>query len=96
MRDGSLAFLSHFFKRVKDTKFCYGSFFGFGGLGLSLPEGWDSSNYNAGYTYFTDFIFQAMFAATAATIVAAVANAQKYRHPALQRQQYHLVTPAKR
>lgn len=46
-----------------------GSFFGFGGLGLSLPEGWDSNNYNAGYTYFTDFIFQAMFAATAATIV---------------------------
>lgn len=46
-----------------------GSIFGFGGFGLSLPEGWDSSNYNAGYTYFTDFIFQAMFAATAATIV---------------------------
>lgn len=46
-----------------------GEFFGFGGIGLSLPEGWDSSNYNAGYTYFTDFIFQAMFAATAATIV---------------------------
>lgn len=46
-----------------------GSFFGFAGFGLSLPEGWDTSNYNAGYTYFTDFIFQAMFAATAATIV---------------------------
>ncbi|MDF2156607.1 ammonium transporter [Algoriphagus sp. CAU 1675] len=46
-----------------------GSFFGFSGLGLSLPEGWDTSNYNEGYTYFTDFIFQAMFAATAATIV---------------------------
>ena len=46
-----------------------GAFFGFSGFGLSLPEGWDSSNYNAGYTYFTDFIFQAMFAATAATIV---------------------------
>lgn len=46
-----------------------GSFFGFAGFGLSLPEGWDSSNYNAGYTYFTDFIFQAMFAATAATVV---------------------------
>lgn len=46
-----------------------GSFFGFSGFGLSLPEGWDSSAYNAGYTYFTDFIFQAMFAATAATIV---------------------------
>ncbi|WP_026966642.1 ammonium transporter [Algoriphagus terrigena] len=46
-----------------------GGFFGFAGFGLSLPEGWDTSNYNAGYTYFTDFIFQAMFAATAATIV---------------------------
>lgn len=46
-----------------------GSFFGFAGFGLSLPEGWDTDNYNAGYTYFTDFIFQAMFAATAATIV---------------------------
>jgi Amt family ammonium transporter len=46
-----------------------GAVFGFSGFGLSLPEGWDTSNYNAGYTYFTDFIFQAMFAATAATIV---------------------------
>lgn len=46
-----------------------GSFFGFAGFGLTLPEGWDTSNYNAGYTFFTDFIFQAMFAATAATIV---------------------------
>lgn len=46
-----------------------GGFFGFAGFGLSLPEGWDTSNYSAGYTYFTDFIFQAMFAATAATIV---------------------------
>jgi len=46
-----------------------GSVFGFAGFGLSLPDGWDSSNYNIGYTYYTDFIFQAMFAATAATIV---------------------------
>lgn len=46
-----------------------GSVFGFAGFGLSLPEGWDTSNYNEGYTYFTEFIFQAMFAATAATIV---------------------------
>lgn len=46
-----------------------GSFFGFAGFGLPLPEGWDTSNYSEGYTFFTDFIFQAMFAATAATIV---------------------------
>lgn len=46
-----------------------GGFFGFAGFGLSLPEGWDSTNYSEGYTFFTDFIFQAMFAATAATIV---------------------------
>ena len=55
-----------------------GSFFGFAGFGLSLPEGWDTSNYNAGYTFFTDFIFQAMLAATAATIVSgAVAERMK-------------------
>jgi Amt family ammonium transporter len=46
-----------------------GAFFGFSGFGLPLPEGWDTSNYNEGYTFYTDFIFQAMFAATAATIV---------------------------
>ncbi|WP_114748597.1 ammonium transporter [Pleomorphovibrio marinus] len=46
-----------------------GGFFGFAGFGLSLPDGWDTSAYDEGYTFFTDFIFQAMFAATAATIV---------------------------
>ncbi|WP_375584133.1 ammonium transporter [Cyclobacterium xiamenense] len=46
-----------------------GGVFGLSGLGLSLPEGWDTSAYSEGYTFFTDFIFQAMFAATAATIV---------------------------
>lgn len=44
-------------------------YFGFSGFGLSLPEGGDTSTYNAGYTYWTDFLFQGMFAATCATIV---------------------------
>ena len=46
-----------------------GGFFGFSGFGLAFPEGGDTSDYNIGYTFYTDFIFQAMFAATAATIV---------------------------
>jgi len=46
-----------------------GSFFGFAGFGLSLPEGANDGGYNEAYTYYTDFLFQAMFAATAATIV---------------------------
>jgi Amt family ammonium transporter len=46
-----------------------GGLFGFAGFGLSSPEGADVGAYNEGYTYWTDFIFQAMFAATAATIV---------------------------
>ncbi|PWJ43668.1 ammonium transporter [Sediminitomix flava] len=42
------------------------------GFGLSAPTGADGSldlTYNAGYTYWTDFLFQGMFAATTATIV---------------------------
>lgn len=48
-----------------------GGFFGFAGFGLSAPEGEAAAiEYASGkYTYWTDFIFQAMFAATAATIV---------------------------
>ncbi|BDD07689.1 ammonium transporter [Fulvitalea axinellae] len=44
--------------------------FGFG-VGLQAPESNGSLNlaYNEGYTYWTDFLFQAMFAATTATIV---------------------------
>lgn len=46
-----------------------GSFFGFAGFGIAAgPDGLTSA-YNPGYTYYTDFLFQAMFAATAATIV---------------------------
>ena len=51
--------------------FSIAGFFGFAGFGLSA--GFDPSAvtpaYNPGYTYWTDFLFQAMFAATAATIV---------------------------
>ena len=52
---------------------------GFSGLGLGLPPGVDATMAGAGaaaftygngaYTYWTDFLFQGMFAATAATIV---------------------------
>lgn len=38
-------------------------------LGVACPEGGLTSAYNVGYTYWTDFLFQGMFAATAATIV---------------------------
>jgi Amt family ammonium transporter len=46
------------------------SWFGFAGMGLSMPENGNSADYaSGGYTYWTDFLFQAMFAATCATIV---------------------------
>lgn len=45
--------------------------FAFAGFGVSVGDdvGSLTSAYSAGYTYWTDFLFQAMFAATAATIV---------------------------
>lgn len=43
--------------------------FKFAGFGISTDEKGLTSAYNVGYTYWTDFLFQAMFAATAATIV---------------------------
>ncbi len=48
-----------------------GKWFGFGGFGVSVTDevGSLTDAYNAGYTYWTDFLFQGMFAATAATIV---------------------------
>jgi Amt family ammonium transporter len=42
--------------------------FGFAGFGLDAAAAADLA-YNEGYTYWTDFLFQGMFAATAATIV---------------------------
>jgi len=49
----------------------FNGFLGFTGFGLSSPvvDGALDLAYNEGYTYWTDFLFQGMFAATAATIV---------------------------
>ena len=41
----------------------------FAGFGIGTDAAGVTSAYNVGYTYWTDFLFQAMFAATAATIV---------------------------
>ena len=46
-----------------------GGFFGFSGFGLAVPEGTAIEYADGAYTYWTDFIFQAMFAATCCTIV---------------------------
>ena len=46
-----------------------GAVFGFAGFGIDAGSSGLTSAYNPGYTYYTDFLFQAMFAATAATIV---------------------------
>ncbi len=46
-----------------------GAVFGFAGFGISTDAAGLTSGYNPGYTYWTDFLFQGMFAATAATIV---------------------------
>ncbi|MCB9664408.1 MAG: ammonium transporter [Alphaproteobacteria bacterium] len=46
-----------------------GAFFGFAGFGVGTDAAGLTAEYNPGYTYWTDFLFQAMFAATAATIV---------------------------
>jgi len=44
--------------------------FGFAGFGIGAPEGGMTPDYaDGGYTWWTDFLFQGMFAATAATIV---------------------------
>lgn len=47
-----------------------GTWFGFAGFGIGPGADYDAYTYaSAGYTYWTDFLFQGMFAATAATIV---------------------------
>ncbi len=53
--------------------------FGFAGFGIDAPENGMTPEYaDGGYTWWTDFLFQGMFAATAATIVSgAVAERMK-------------------
>jgi Amt family ammonium transporter len=46
-----------------------GGLFAFGGFGLTIPDGNPIDYADGAYTYYTDFIFQAMFAATCCTIV---------------------------
>ena len=46
----------------------FNGFLGFAGFGLDAEAALDLT-YSEGYTYWTDFLFQGMFAATAATIV---------------------------
>ena len=58
------------FNLMYPGEFRFGGFFGFAGFGLDPGIDGNTVAYADGaYTYWTDFIFQAMFAATAATIV---------------------------
>jgi Amt family ammonium transporter len=49
----------------------FNGYLGFAGFGLTPPENGMTADYAAthGYTYWTDFLFQGMFAATCATII---------------------------
>ncbi|MDF3065948.1 MAG: ammonium transporter [Polyangiaceae bacterium] len=49
----------------------FNGYLGFAGFGLTPPENGMTAEYAAthGYTYWTDFLFQGMFAATCATII---------------------------
>ncbi len=51
------------------THWLWENVLGFNGFGLHLPPGAPIDYHNGEYTYWTDFFFQGMFAATAATIV---------------------------
>jgi len=60
----------------------FGKWFGFGGWGITAPEGAAGliGYANGAYSYWTDFLFQGMFAATGATIISgAVAGRIKLR-----------------
>jgi Amt family ammonium transporter len=52
-----------------ESAWLLGKVIGFSGFGIGTDAAGVTAAYNPGYTYWTDFMFQAMFAATAATIV---------------------------
>ena len=52
-----------------EANWLLGHVLGFAGWGVSDPSSCDLMLHNGAYTYWTDFLFQGMFAATAATIV---------------------------
>jgi Amt family ammonium transporter len=66
---GILGFALVGFNLMYPGDFIIPGVFGFAGFGIGTDAAGITSAYNAGYTYWTDFLFQAMFAATAATIV---------------------------
>ena len=67
---GLLTYTAVGFNLMYPGEFAFGQYLGFAGFGLDPGAAGNTIAYADGaYTYWTDFIFQAMFAATAATIV---------------------------
>ncbi len=67
---GILTYAFMGFNLMYPGDFSLGSWFGFAGFGIATDAAGSTPAYaDGGYTYWTDFLFQAMFAATCATIV---------------------------
>ena len=66
---GLLTYAVAGFNLMYPGEFSLGQFFGFAGWGIGTDAAGLTAEYSPGYTYWTDFLFQGMFAATAATIV---------------------------
>jgi Amt family ammonium transporter len=67
---GILTYALMGFNLMYPGDFSLGGFFGFAGFGIAADAAGNTPAYaDGGYTYWTDFLFQAMFAATCATIV---------------------------
>jgi Amt family ammonium transporter len=67
---GILTYALMGFNLMYPGDFSLGGLFGFAGFGIAADAAGNTPAYaKGGYTYWTDFLFQAMFAATCATIV---------------------------